>query len=68
MYPNPAGKFIRVEAPEMDQVILSTLAGKIVGSWRQADIQLPGLQGGHYVLTVVMKNGSKQSEIIQIIN
>lgn len=68
VYPNPAGKFIRVESQEMDQVILSTIAGNTIGIWRESAIHLPELQNGLYLLTIVMKNGSRQSVLIQIIN
>jgi hypothetical protein len=68
VYPNPAGKFIRVESTDLNQVILSTLTGNTIGSWRESEIQLPDLQNGLYILHIVMKNGIRQSVLIQIIN
>lgn len=68
MFPNPAGRFIFVESRELDQVILSTLNGERVGFWNVSQIPLPELANGHYILTVVTKNGSIQSGLIQIIN
>lgn len=68
VYPNPAGKFIHVESLNIDRIILTTLNGYAVGSWNESAIHLPELMNGHYILTVLMKNGSKQSKLIQIIN
>lgn len=68
IYPNPAGRFVHVEAPEVDRVTLFNLAGLRLGSWNEVEIQLPELLNGHYILTVEMKDGSRYSELIQIIN